>query len=179
MQDNEIRLRPVSYADLSSLQHQMLVFEAPEWQTPEFLVIRYGGTYRAGAAGRADALYMVAAAAAAREAWFAESTILDLQGLEYTWGDEMEWFCGVGWDRASRCHAPLAIVVGERCRSALRTLLREEYDRWCVETMEEAVASCRRQGRDYRQCLESWRLRVVSETACTGAPTDGSEGSAS
>src|SRR5438874_2163318 len=103
---DQIQLRPVSYADLSGLRHETLVSEGPWSAHRAFLVIRYTGAYRHGSGGRGDALYIVAAAAAAREAWRAECAILDFQDLEYVWGDEMDWILGVGWDRVTRCHAP-------------------------------------------------------------------------
>src|SRR5881227_2973928 len=78
---NEIRLRPVTFAELSDLRHETLASEQQPFLTPEFLVIRYIGVYRPGSAGRGDALYIVATAKAAREAWYSNSTILDFREL--------------------------------------------------------------------------------------------------
>ena len=119
----DVRLRPVTYAELSSLRHEVAVADGPPFQSPELLVIRYFGSYRDGAAGEPDARYILAAAAAAREAWWAYSTILDFRELTYRWGDNMEWVTRIGWDPGVRLDWPLAIVVGDRCRDALRSLL--------------------------------------------------------
>ena len=48
----EVRLQPVSYAELSAIRHEVAVSECPEeYQSPEFLVVRYFGSYRTAAAG--------------------------------------------------------------------------------------------------------------------------------
>jgi hypothetical protein len=154
---DEVRLRTVTYAELSALRHEVAVSEAPKFHSPEFLVIRYFGSYRDGGAGKPDALYILAAAAAARQAWWCYSTILDFQGLEYHWGDNMEWIPRIAWDPGTRLRWPLAVVVGGKCRDALRSLLRETYPEYCVETMEEAFALCRRKKQEHEQRLEELR----------------------
>jgi hypothetical protein len=144
----EVRLRPVTYSELSSLRHEVAVADSPPFQAPEFLVIRYFGSYRDGAEGEPDARYILAAAAAAREAWWSHSTILDFRELQYRWGDNMRWVTRIGWDSGMRLHWPLAVVVGERCRDAMRSLLRDEYQGLCVESLEEAFALCRQKVRE-------------------------------
>lgn len=156
----DVRLRAVTYADLSALRHEVAVADGPRFQPPEFLVIRYFGSYRDGAEGEPDAKYILAAAAAAREAWWSPCTILDFQELEYHWGDNMEWVTGITWDKGVRLAWPLAIVVGNRCRKALRSLLREEYEGLCVETLEEAFALCRQKARQHEQRLKEMRNRA-------------------
>jgi len=142
---DEVRLRLVTFAELSDLQHEVAVAEGPRFRPPDFLVIRYSGTYRDGAAGRGDALYIVATATAACKAWWSPCTILDFRDLEYRWGDEMEWVTGITWNPADCAHTPLVVVVGDKCRDALRSLLREEYERFCVDTLEQAYVLCHRQ----------------------------------
>src|SRR5215472_6550625 len=85
---DEVQLRPVTLADLSDFRHEIAIAKGPRSRTPDFLVIRYLGAYRYGSAGKGDALYIVATAAAARKAWWSPSTILDFRDLEYRWGDE-------------------------------------------------------------------------------------------
>ena len=150
----------MTYADLSALRHEVAVADGPPFRSPEFLVIRFFGSYRDGSAGKDDALYIVAAATAARKAWWSRSTILDLRELEYQWGDEMGWITSVVWDPILRADEPLALVVGDACRNALRSLLREEYERFCVESLEQAFASCREQARVYEQRLKDFRDRA-------------------
>jgi hypothetical protein len=153
---DDVHLRPVSFEELSDLRHGVLVSGGTDGGTPEFLVIRYHGVYRDGASGRGDALYLVATAAAAREAWFAPCVILDLRELRYTWGDEMQWITDISWDRVTRLHSPLAIVVGDRCREAMKSLLREEFDRFCVDSMDAAFASCRKQHVEWQRAHKDW-----------------------
>ena len=150
---DESRLRCVSLADLSGIRHEMLASVAHPGLRPEFLVIRYSGSYRDGGEGRGDALYIVATAAARPEAWSPRCTILDFRDLEYAWGDEMAWVVSIGWNPGFGCRAPLGIVVGEGCRGALQSLLREKYEECCVETMEQAFVLCRRQEREYERLL--------------------------
>jgi hypothetical protein len=160
---NEILLRPVTFADLSSLRHEMFTSDQEPFLMPEFLVVRYFGRYRDGGEGRGDALYLVATAQAARAAWYAAATILEFRELEYAWGDEMQWVTSITWDRVIRYHAPFAIVVGDKCRTALKSLLRGEYEAFCVDTLEQAYAMCRRKVQDYKKYLKEWHPQPSAE----------------
>jgi hypothetical protein len=155
----EIRLRPVTLDQLSAIRHSVLVSEAAAHDSPEFLVIRYEGVYRDGAAGSRDALYLVATAEAARKAWWAPCTILDLRELAYSWGDQMEWITSIGWDPVTRLNSPLAIVVSDKCRAGLHSLLEPDFDRFCVESMEAAYSSCRTQEIEWNQAMKDWRAK--------------------
>lgn len=152
----QVTLKPVNYVELSALRHEIAVSEGAT-RVPEFLVIRYFGKYRDGGVGRDDALYIVAAAAAARAAWFAYSTILDFRELEYRWGDNMEWVRGITWDKGTRSHWPMAIVVGDHCCDALRSLFKEEYAQDCVDSLEEAFVLCRTKAIEHSQRLKDLR----------------------
>jgi hypothetical protein len=138
-----LTLRRVSYVDISALQHEVFT-------SSDFLVIRYAGIYRDGGAGRGDALYIRATAEAAHQAWYSPCTILDFQGLQYSWGDEMEWVVDIGWNPVVKQQSPLAIVVGDKCREALRSLLDDKYNNFCVDTMEQGVSLCQRKQADYK-----------------------------
>ena len=118
--------------------------------------------------GEPDAKYILAAAAAAREAWWSYSTILDFRELEYLWGDNMQWVAGIGWDKGIRLHWPLAIVVGDRCRDALRSLLRDEYQELCVESLEEAFTVCRRKADEHKRQLRELRGQAEPAAAPDG-----------
>jgi hypothetical protein len=172
-----VRLRPVTYAELSGLRHEVAVADGPRSLVPEFLVIRYFGSYRDGAEGEGDAKYILAAAAAAREAWWSRSTVLDFRDLEYRWGDNMAWVARIGWDSGSRLHWPLAVVVGDKCRDALRSLLREQYEGLCVESLEEAFSLCRRKAKEHERQLQGIRGQVESNAETGPARETGSAGS--
>ncbi|HSH96602.1 MAG TPA: hypothetical protein VK968_20810 [Roseimicrobium sp.] len=154
---DEIRLKSVTFDQLSSIRHNVFLSEGKGRGGHEFLVIRYEGSYRDGATGHGDALYLIAAAEAAMKAWWAPCTILDLRELRYAWGDEMAWITSVGWDPVTRNHRPLAIVVSDTCRAALKSLLEDEFDRYCVEDMEAAYSSCRRQEVEWNQSMKDRR----------------------
>jgi hypothetical protein len=156
---DDVRLRPVTFAELSGLRHETFTSGERAFVIPEFLVIRYFGAYRDGSAGHGDALYIVAIAEAARKAWDSRCTVLDFRDLHYAWGDEMEWVKSIGWDRVLQCHEPLVIVVGEKCRTAFKSLLRDEYEKFCADTIEQALAQGRRLETEYQQRLKEHRGR--------------------
>jgi hypothetical protein len=155
----------VSYAELSALRHEVAVVDGLRFQPPEFLVVRYFGSYRDGGEGEPDAKYILAAAAAAREAWWSRCTILDFRELEYRWGDNMAWIAQIGWDRVTQLRWPLAVVVGSKCRNALRSLLRAEYQGLCVESLEEAFTLCRQKATEHQQRLREFRRQAVPGTS--------------
>lgn len=151
-----IPLKRVTLADLSALRHEISISDDPSKRTPEFLVIEYHGIYQAGSAGHGDALYIVSTATAARKAWYSTATILDFRDLTYTWGDEMQWVTSITWDRVFRRHAPFAIVIGDKCRSALQSLLRDDYNAHCVESLDVAFATCRQRAEEYQTFVANW-----------------------
>jgi hypothetical protein len=106
-----------------------LLGPGPPFARPDFKVISYSGVYGVGSAGKKDALYMVATAKAAHEAWYTSATVFDFTELEYEWGDEMEWIFDFGYQPLANCSYPLAVVVSEKCGPALKSLKR------CVRTI--------------------------------------------
>ncbi|WP_232068435.1 hypothetical protein [Gemmata obscuriglobus] len=155
-----VRLRTVTYSDLSALRHEVAVVDGPQFQPPEFLVVRYFGSYRDGSEGTPDAKYILAASAAAREAWWSRCTVLDFRELVYRWGDNMAWVTQIGRDGVTKLQWPLAIVVGDGCRDALRSLLRDEYAGLCVESLDEAFTLCRVKAEEHERQLKQWRPRA-------------------
>jgi hypothetical protein len=166
----DVRLRTVTYADLSALRHEVAVVDGARFQPPEFLIVRYFGSYRAGSEGTPDAKYILAAVAAAREAWWSRCTVLDFRELAYRWGDNMAWVAQIGWNGATRLQWPLAIVVGDGCRDALRSLLRDKYVGLCVESLDEAFALCRVKAEEHEQQLKQLWSRAGPHTS-TDPPT--------
>jgi hypothetical protein len=49
---------------------------------------------------------------------------------------------------------PLVIVVGDKCRGALKTLWPDEYEDFCCDTMEQAIALARTKVTRYNDELE-------------------------
>jgi hypothetical protein len=60
------------------------------------------------------------------------------------------------------------VVVGNGCRDALRSLLREEYEQFCVDGLDQAFESCRRQALVYDQLLKAFRGRAEPGVAADG-----------
>ena len=60
---------------------------------------------------------------------------------------------------------PLPRPVGNRRRrklpGALKSLLRDEYDKFCVETLEQAFVMGRQKSHDYKIYLKEWRPGVT------------------
>lgn len=76
------------------------------------------------------------------------------------WGDNMAWVTQIGWDRVTRLQWPLVIVVGNDCRDALRSLLRDKYAGMCVESLDEAFDLCRVKAQEHEQQLKQWRSQA-------------------
>jgi hypothetical protein len=153
----KMQLIPVSLENLSAIKFTVALAPHERYRNPEFLVVAFAGTYRDGAEGAPDATFIAAIMEAVQRAWFTESLIVDLTQLEYYWGDEMDWIFDVGRFQPSPCNKPLAIIVSENCRDALKTLAPEEFDRHCVESFDEAVACIRAQKPAFDECMNAWR----------------------
>lgn len=147
----DIRLRPVNYEGLSALKHSVFISESTAGHSHEFLVVQIRGD----CGTEDDVLYILAAAKGAREAWWAPCTILDFRELTYSWGDEMEWVADISRDPGTRLRAPLAIIVSDRCRYGLQSLL-EDDENICVDTMEQAIELCRLQEITWSQRLKEF-----------------------
>jgi hypothetical protein len=126
-----------------------------DWR--EVLIVRFVGKYRIGHLGQPDAAYMAAMSAAAEVRWEPQGIVLDLSGLEYEWGDNLDNVLNWCW---SRLDGPGAVVVGGACKEAIRTLLfgvhsekslaeREDY----FEDLEAAVAYVRKELADWNSVL--------------------------
>lgn len=166
--DNDLQvlmqLNTVSLEQLSALKHEVRLPNHPKFHAPEFKVIAYTGTYRSGAEGKNDALYITATAAAAHRAWYTESIVIDFSRLRYEWGDEMQWVLNIGQRAPATCHFPLAIIVGPQCDQALKSLIPGEYGDHCVASLEDAVALLVGKRSAYKQCLAAWRANPPART---------------
>ena len=157
-----MQLNLVSLEQLSALEHEVRLPSHPKFQAPEFKVIAYAGTYRRGAQGKDDALYIMATAAAAHKAWYTESIVIDFSRLRYEWGDEMQWVLGIGQRAPVTCRYPLAIIVGPGCEQALKSLIPGDYEDHCVASLEDAVRLLVGKRSAYKQCLAAWRAKPAT-----------------
>jgi hypothetical protein len=152
-----MKLVPVSLETLSTIRYTVSLAPHEPYTTPEFLVVAFTGQYRDGSSGGPDATFMAAVMKAVQRAWHTDALIVDLSGMAYRWGDEMDWIHDVGRFQPSPCHKPLAIIVGDNCRDALKSLAPEEYKQNCVESFDEAFALIRTKKPDFERCLAEWR----------------------
>lgn len=113
------------------------------------LRIIYNGKYRSGSAGRPDATYMRATAAAGVAAFDPDAVIFDFSKFSYTWGDELDTV----YDTAAR----YALLVGPHCREAIRTLELGQFSieplssiPWVHETLDAACEYLQRELRGRR-----------------------------
>jgi hypothetical protein len=152
-----MKLSTVKLEELSSLTHEVKLPETEKFHTPAFKVISYHGEYGYGAGGKNDALYICATATAAHKAWYTEGIIIDFSDLKYEWGDEMEWVFGIAQGGSTKCTFPVVVLVGDRSKQAIQTLIPGEYAELCAETFADAVALIERKRNEYKRCLAAWR----------------------
>jgi len=159
-----MELSPVSFKSLSSITYVIALPRHERFKTPEFVHVSFSGRYRDGAEGAPDATFIVAIMEAVQRAWYSECLIIDLTDLTYEWGDNMAWVYGIGWSGKTRCHKPLAIIVSEKCRKALRTLSPDDFDDDCVDSLDEAVDLVRSKKPEYDRCIDEWRQNPTKAT---------------
>lgn len=86
-------------------------------------VIKYSGTFGIGCEGNGDAVYMYAMGIAAVSLHNSAGVIIDWTDLDYQWGDMLEMVLDIGSRSYIDGEFPRAVVVGPKCKEAVRTLL--------------------------------------------------------
>ena len=152
-----MELKEVTLQELSAIQHEIMLAPCAPFSIPDFKVIAYKGIYSHGSMGSQDARYIVATAKAAHEAWYSSAIILDFTELDYQWGDEMDWVLSIGHQPHINCSYSLAIIVGSKCESALRTLWADDYEQLCFNSLEQALKALKGKVAKYKLCLQEWR----------------------
>lgn len=103
------------------------------------LVVTFTGVYGVGSAGNSDAAFMRAVIARGLQATTPAAVVLDLRELDYRWGDMM---ASVLNDAVVGRVNP-AVVVSDRCRAALTTLVADELGEdpatWLFDDLDDAV----------------------------------------
>jgi hypothetical protein len=152
-----MKLRDCSLSDLGELDCGYACGELPSGAHLKVLAVRL-----AGAADRSsNPIFELASAVimAGLEAWRPWALILDLRGLEYSWGDQMEnvlqtaerWYeplqptlAAFGGESTPR-EFPVAVVVSDLNRDGFESLVREQMGReprdLLFETLEDAIAA--------------------------------------
>ncbi|MBY8825120.1 hypothetical protein [Sphingomonas colocasiae] len=137
----DIELTPFSLSELSDIK---VSYQLANGAHASILIVAYDGIYRPGSAGNTDAKFMYAAALAGAAGADAINLILDFRKLDYVWGDMLELVYDAAHQTGSdRSH--FAVVVGDGCREAVRTLELGENSTeplssipWAHETIEDA-----------------------------------------
>lgn len=135
-------LREVRPADeCPTIFHRYYLVGGDEDGIGQTLVVGFAGTYRDGSWGNPDASYMYGLLMLARELWHHERLVIDLSGLSYEWGDQIQMVLTHPDD------LPWALVIGPGCEAALATLISGESPappvtdlEWVFDTVEGALA---------------------------------------
>lgn len=86
---------------------------------------------------------MTAMVRAGYEGFPPDALVIDCSDLKYEWGDEMTGVLCVGQDYYVNAEFPTTVVVSDRCRDGLTSLVRDELDKdpkqWLFESLREAI----------------------------------------
>ncbi|WP_154931870.1 hypothetical protein [Gimesia maris] len=107
----------------------------------ETLVVSFIGMYQHGSAGSGDGRFMAAMVNAGRTAWLPDALIIDLRGLEYTFGNTILDAINVGFDEDLGWLTPTRIVVSPSCREGITSLLefsKLDPSDWLCSSIDEA-----------------------------------------
>ncbi len=98
---------------------------------PRILRVCFAGEYGHGAGGNDDACYMEAMSRAGVDIFNPDGIIFDFSDLRYEWGDMLSRVFDVAFAWFSNEAPPFALVLGEGCEPAIRSLLLD--DGWTNE----------------------------------------------
>lgn len=143
MQSNH-KLKSLNPEDTSNIK--VIYFQGNSGLTDyqNILVVKYMGKYGFGSAGNDDARYMYAKAEYGLNIYEPNAVILDFSELEYQWGDMLELVFNVGSHQYIHKAFPKALVLGEKCRAAIATLIHGNDEKtatsedWIFDSFDEA-----------------------------------------
>lgn len=142
MTDSGPSLRERQLGELSSIQCRFYTCDSPTLDYGEILVVRFEGTCGYGSGSNGDCVYMAAMTQAGLTAFEPLALVLDMRGLSYEWGDMMGHVLAAGSDQYVDAPFPTAVVVSDRCREGLTSLVQDEMDEepeeWLFESLELA-----------------------------------------
>ena len=137
-------IKPITFESETDIRYEMALETSEEkrgfWC---ILILSFSGRHRPGHSGAPDAGFIRGITQAALGVWRPSGLVLDLRRLDYVWGDEMEEVLGC----RGEIEQPYAIVLGDQCRPAITTLVRQfhpeitsatELDH-IFDSMEEAL----------------------------------------
>lgn len=156
----------VHLSDLSRIVHSFHILKSSGGSVVDALIIKFVGSYGVGCKGNDDASYMCAVTSAGLEAWRPHALIFDFAELDYVWGDMLREVLSVGKGKvgvlemltlgkiaaisdAKPGDIPTFVVVSDRCRKAVGSLLVEEMSedpaKWMFDSLETAVSAIQKQ----------------------------------
>jgi hypothetical protein len=83
----------------------------------DILHIKFRGIYRHGSAGKSELGYMIGNYELGMAVWGPFKVVIDISGVEYEWGDDMEILLDIS-DRKSS-----VMIVGNKNKKAISTLI--------------------------------------------------------
>ena len=142
-----MELEPVNLAAFLEITPSAFLYKSRLENAPLVLIVKFKGLYHSGSSGSPDAGFISAVKNSALYHYVPDALILDFSELEYEWGDDLDNLLPDDdavyyWRRT-----PMAVVVGPRCREAIRTLtfgLEDERQlsetTWAKDSLEEAIS---------------------------------------
>jgi hypothetical protein len=155
-----MQLRKVEIAPEHDITHEIFCVKMPSvHHNLPVLIMKFSGVYGHGARGNIDAEYMKAMTRAAIEFTHPFGLIFDFRDLSYEWGDMMGAVLCAGEGRWVKDPMPLAIVVSERCETAITSLLKQElqvkdYSKLMHRTLDSAVSYVDEEHMQWRSNVE-------------------------
>jgi hypothetical protein len=134
-------------SEISKLQSRTFFCHFPYWPSfadqggsRDVLVVSFYGEYGDGCDGGEDATFMVAITAGAIAALPRFALILDLREMAYVWGDKLTEVLYSGESRFEAAELPTAVVVSDRCRAGMTSLVRaemsEDASQWLYDSLQ-------------------------------------------
>jgi hypothetical protein len=143
------QLKERKLEELSNLRYRIYTYPLEEESYPEAVMVAFEGEYGIGSKGNGDAVFMRAVIMMALEAWQPQALVIDLREMTYVWGDYIVTAIAAGQGRYFDMPFPTAIVVSDRNRQGLTSLISDEMDadpsQWLFDTLEEAVRAVKAQ----------------------------------
>ncbi|MBY0014093.1 hypothetical protein [Paenibacillus typhae] len=119
----KISTKQYKLESLSEIRYEVRIGTSNAVDYLEIMILKFIGKYGYGSEGNSDAAFMSAIAKAVLEAWEPGGLIIDLSELSYEWGDRIESVFFVGEDKYKDTPFPVATIVGENSKEAIRTLI--------------------------------------------------------
>lgn len=120
---SKIKLKVVEPENLSDIKVTYQMGNSRITNYLDVLIIRFSGKYGVGSLGNEDAQYMYAKGEFGINSYEPSGIIIDLQKIEYEWGNTMDLVLTIGLKQNEDSSSPIAFVIGDKCKEALGTLV--------------------------------------------------------